>query len=81
MEVQMNRTYPVVLIQESNKWWAYIPDLPGVYGLGDSEEKAKKDITAALKLYIEDIIEEGKSVPKSNVKKLETDHIHIAIPV
>ena len=76
----MNLTYPIVLVQEDEKWWAYVPDLPGVYGMGNTEEEAKKDIASALGLYIEDLIEEGKPLPASHVKKLETDRINISIP-
>ncbi len=76
----MNLTYPIVLVQEDDKWWAYIPDLPGVYGVGGSEAEAKKDITSALSLYLEDIVEEGQPLPTSHVKQLETDHIEVAVP-
>jgi predicted RNase H-like HicB family nuclease len=76
----MDLTYPVVLVQEDDRWWAYIPDLPGVYGLGGSEEEAKKDITSALALYLEDLIEEGKSIPTSHVKKLGTGSIRVEVP-
>ncbi|MDA8387518.1 MAG: type II toxin-antitoxin system HicB family antitoxin [Nitrospiraceae bacterium] len=74
----MSLTYPIVLAQEDSKWWAYFPDLPGVYGSGGSEAEAKKDIVEALELYIEDIVEEGKPIPMSHIKKLGTDQIHIA---
>ena len=76
----MNIKYPVVLVQEDDKWWAYIPDLPGVYGMGDSEEDARKDIVSALELYIEDSLEDGQPIPISHVKKLETGHIEVAVP-
>ncbi len=76
----MNLTYPIVLVQEDDKWWVYIPDLPGIYGLGNSEEEAKKDIISALELYLEDVIEEGKPIPTTHVKKLETDYIQITVP-
>lgn len=75
----MTLTYPIVLIQENDQWWAYIPDLPGVYGMGDSEEAAKKDIIAALELYIEDVREDGGPIPKSHVKKMELDKIQVAV--
>ncbi len=75
----MNLTYPIVLVHEDNKWWAYIPDLPGVYGMGDTEDEAKKDITSALELYLEDILADGKPIPTSHVKKVETDSIQVAV--
>jgi len=73
----MTLTYPIVLVQEDNQWWAYIPDLPGVYGVGATEEAAKKDIISALELYIEDLREDGKPIPASHIKKLETDNIQV----
>lgn len=75
----MKLTYPIVLVQEDKKWWAYIPDLPGVYGVGKSEAAAKKDVISALKLYIEDITDEGKSLPISHVKKVETSFVEVAV--
>lgn len=75
----MKLTYPIVLVQEDKKWWAYIPDLPGVYGVGKSEAAAKKDIVSALKLYIEDIADGGKSLPISHVKKVETSFVEVAV--
>ena len=76
----MNLIYPIVLVQEDSKWWAYIPDMPGIYGSGDSEDEAKKNIVQALELYIEDVVEEGTPIPMSHIKKIGTDQIHIAIP-
>ena len=74
----MNLTYLIVLVQEDNQWWAYVPDLPGVYGLGKTDEAAKKDIISALELYIEDLREDGKPIPESHIKKLETGHILVS---
>jgi predicted RNase H-like HicB family nuclease len=59
----MKYHYPVVVVKEKSKYWAYIPDLPGVYGIGKTSAQAKKDITQALTLYIEDLIADGQRVP------------------
>jgi predicted RNase H-like HicB family nuclease len=75
----MNLTYQIVLVQEDDKWWAYIPELPGVVGLGNSEEEAKEDITKALELYLKDVREEGKPLPLPNVRRLETSQIDVAV--
>lgn len=47
-------TYQIVLVEEDEKWWAYMPERPGVFGLGDSKEKASEDIINALSLLWED---------------------------
>jgi predicted RNase H-like HicB family nuclease len=75
----MNLTYQIVLVQEDDKWWAYIPELSGVFGLGDSEEDAKQDIRAALELYLDDVKEEGKPLPLPHVRRLETSQIDVAV--
>ncbi|MDI6759282.1 MAG: type II toxin-antitoxin system HicB family antitoxin [Candidatus Brocadiaceae bacterium] len=72
-------TYQIVIVKEGKKYWAYIPDLPGVYGLGDTPAKAKKDIIQALKLYIEDILAEGGPVPESTAKVVGFDSIEIPV--
>ena len=48
--------FPVVVVREGREYWAYVPDLPGVYGRGRTAAGAKKDITDALTLYIEDCL-------------------------
>ena len=46
-------TYPIALEREGRKYWAYSEDFPGVYGLGNSIEKAKTSILEAMRLYLE----------------------------
>lgn len=72
-------SYQIVIVKEGKKYWAYIPDLPGVYGLGNTPAQAKKDITQALTLYIEDILADGKAVPESTAKVVSFDSIEIAV--
>ncbi len=72
-------SYQIVLVKEGKKYWAYIPDLPGVYGLGNTPSQAKRDITQALTLYIEDILAEGEPVPESTAKVVGLDSIEIAV--
>jgi len=52
----MRHEFPVVVVREGREYWAYVPDLPGVYGRGRTAAGAKKDITDALTLYIEDCL-------------------------
>lgn len=72
-------SYQIVIVKEGKKYWAYIPDLPGVYGLGNTPAQAKRDITQALTLYIEDILAEGEPVPESTAKVVGFDSIEIAV--
>jgi predicted RNase H-like HicB family nuclease len=52
--MKIRRKFPIVVVREKREYWAYIPDIPGIYGRGKSAKKAKEDIYRALFLYIED---------------------------
>jgi predicted RNase H-like HicB family nuclease len=41
-------TYPITIEGEGNKSYAYIEDVPGVFGLGNTVEAAKKGILGAI---------------------------------
>ena len=58
--------YKVSVIIEKDKdgYFAFCPELPGCYTQGDSFEEALENITDAVKLYIEDMIESGEEIPK-----------------
>ncbi len=73
----MTLHYPVVVVKEGKSCWAYVPDLPGVYGSGKTADLAKKDLTEALKLYIEDCQADHDPLPKSAAKIVEVNQIAI----
>jgi len=52
--MKLRRKYPIVVVREKREYWAYIPDIPGIYGRWKSAKKTKEDIHRALSLYIED---------------------------
>lgn len=57
--MKVTRKYPIVIVKEKKEYWAYIPDIPGIYGRGKTAQKAKPDTRRALSLYIEDCLIEG----------------------
>jgi len=57
--MKVTHKYPIVVVQEKKAYWAYIPDIPGIYGRGKTATKAKEDIRQALSLYIEDCLADG----------------------
>lgn len=71
----MTLHYPIVVIKEGKSCWAYIPNLPGIYGLGKTPTQAKKDLSDALKLYIEDCRADGSPLPKSTAKIVAIDQV------
>ena len=71
--------FPVVIVREKREYWAYVPDLPGVYGRGKTAVGAKKDIGQALTLYIEDCLAAGDAVPKSAAHVVNVDTLSVAV--
>jgi predicted RNase H-like HicB family nuclease len=56
--------YVVIYEQaEDGAWGAYMPDLPGVVGLGATRSVAAERIQEALAAYIDDLRLQGRSLP------------------
>jgi len=79
--MKVTRKYPVVVVKEKKEYWAYIPDIPGIYGRGKTAKKAKEDIREALALYIEDCLADGDKVPVSSAKIIDVDTLSIAVGI
>jgi predicted RNase H-like HicB family nuclease len=77
--MKVKRKYPIVVVREKKEYWAYIPDIPGIYGRGKSARKAKEDIHHAVSLYIEDCLADGDEVPVSSAKVVDVDTLSIAV--
>ena len=77
--MKIRRKYPIIIIKEKREYWAYIPDIPGVYGRGKTTKRAKEDIRQALSLYIEDCLTDGDKVPRSSAKVVGIDSLSIAV--
>ena len=76
--MKITRKYPIVVVREMKEYWAYTPDIPGIYGRGKSAKKAKEDIRQALSVYIEDCLADGEKVPTSSAKVVDIDTLSIA---
>lgn len=48
---------------EDGGWGAYLPDLPGVVGLGTSREEVERRLAEALAVYAEVMSEEKRPLP------------------
>lgn len=77
--MKVTRKYPVVVVKEKKECWAYIPDIPGICGRGETAKKAKEDIREALALYIEDCLADGDKIPVSSAKIIDVDTLSIAV--
>jgi len=52
--------------QEVGGYTVTVPSLPGCISEGDTFEEAKKNITDAIKLFLEDLNADGEEIPARN---------------
>jgi len=52
--------FSAVIEKDSDGYYAFCPELQGCYTQGDTYEEVLENIKDAIKLYIEDLIHDGK---------------------
>ena len=51
-------------------YWAYCPEVSGANGQGETVEEAKADLAAAIRLILEDRLEDSlRGVPKDAIRE------------
>ena len=63
----MQLTYAVVFERAPSNWAAYVPDVPGCVGVGDTWEETRQLIEEALAGHIELMLEDGDPVPEPTI--------------
>ncbi len=59
-----NKSYYTILHKdEDSAYGAYIPDLPGCFAAGDTEDEAIDNLRVSLRIYAEDLMEAGRPLP------------------
>lgn len=70
--------YAIAVVKEEEEFWAFVPDVPGVYGRGDSREEALTDVTEALADYLAFLREQGEPLPEPATDSLEVRFAEVA---
>ena len=60
----MKRTYTVLYENGPNNLSAYVPDLPGCVGVGDTLKEVRENMREAITFHIELMVQLGESVPE-----------------
>ena len=65
--------YAVVIEKGADSYGAYVPDLPGVISIGDTEEEVTANIRDAVILHLEGLRDAGDTIPepKTSVTVIE----------
>jgi len=57
-------TYVAIVHKEKNSaYGAYFPDLVGCFAAGDTQDRALNNLRTSLRIYVEDLIEDGRKLP------------------
>jgi predicted RNase H-like HicB family nuclease len=60
----------IVPDEEDGGYYAEVPSLPGCYSQGETMAEVLKNVKEAIELYIEVLIEDGKSVPDDHLNRI-----------
>jgi predicted RNase H-like HicB family nuclease len=55
--------FTVVIEPDENGFHAFVPVLPGCHTFGESVEEARVNITEAVELHVESLLEDGEAIP------------------
>jgi predicted RNase H-like HicB family nuclease len=54
----------VIHKDDDSSYGAYFPDLPGCFAAGDTEDEALHNVRISLRMYADDLAEDGKTMPR-----------------
>jgi len=60
--------YLIIIEKANDNYSAYLPDVPGCIATGKTIEETKKNITEALVMHLQGLIEDGLSSPEPKAK-------------
>lgn len=70
----MSSYFVIIHKDEGSSFGAYFPDLPGCFAAGETEDAVLDSARISLRIYVEDLIEDGKPVPASRtLQELSAD--------
>jgi predicted RNase H-like HicB family nuclease len=55
--------YAIVIETAEGNYSAYVPDLPGCVATGSTVAEVESEMTEAIRLHVEGLIEDGQPVP------------------
>ncbi len=71
------RRYAIALVREAMEYWAFVPDVPGVYGRGSTSDEAMADATDALEDYLAWLREHGEQAPEPASDSVEVRYADV----
>lgn len=69
--------FSVIIEKNKNGYYAFCPELQGCYTQGDTYEETLDNIKDAIRLHVEDRLEEGEEIPQPESVSLTSCEIAI----
>lgn len=73
----MSGYYAIVHKDEDSAYGVFFPGLPGCYAAGDTQDEALENARISLRIYVEDLVEEGKPLPKERALEDLTSDVDV----
>lgn len=62
--------FQVIIHKGPTSYGASVPDLPGVYAVGDTSEEVRELIVGAIDLHLRGLLADGESIPEPTHSEL-----------
>jgi len=72
------RRFAIAVVKEGAEFWAFLPDLPGVYGRGATVGEAEADARDALSDYLDFLREQGEPQPSPSTDAVEIRYADVS---
>ncbi|HHT9121132.1 MAG TPA: type II toxin-antitoxin system HicB family antitoxin, partial [Candidatus Hypogeohydataceae bacterium YC41] len=69
--------FSVIIEKDKEGYFAFCPELQGCYTQGDTYEEAVENIKDAIRLHVEDRIEEGEDIPQPESVSITTMEVSV----
>ena len=69
----MSNEFTAIIEQDGDWYIAYCPEIPGANGQGRTKEEARESLAGAIKLILEDRLEDGlRGIPPQVIRETVT---------
>lgn len=69
--------FSVVIEKDKEGYFAFCPELQGCYTQGDTYEETLENIKDAIRLHVEDRLEDGEEIPQSESVSLTSMEVAV----
>ncbi len=69
--------FSVIIEKDKEGYFAFCPELQGCYTQGDTYEEVLENIKDAIRLHVEDRLEDGEEIPQSESVSLTSMEVAV----